>query len=310
MPIEHPGSQTISETQSKSNLPVEPIEPIRADRPCIACGYNLRGLRIDANCPECGSEVWRSLADNALRFADLSWLRKLRRGCRLLCAAYWLVILYGIAIFIAVMVVSVLPDYGPVIAGAALPISMAVVFAIALASFSGLVLATRSPPRIVYEQRSWTARHVAHGLTWISLFVLATSSFLAFWTPGSMSSLTVWVPILIANSLPLIALNVAYVSFMRHMFRVARHSTSDEASHAFEMAVLFAAVVALCYATLLAAIFTRRFAVLAGLLAFASLCTGIGALVTTWLATRRMYRIVDEIIRDRTYNPEPDSVDG
>ena len=27
---------------------------IDTDRPCLGCGYNLRGLRAGINCPECG----------------------------------------------------------------------------------------------------------------------------------------------------------------------------------------------------------------------------------------------------------------
>src|SRR5436190_48874 len=32
----------------------QPAPVIETDRPCLGCGYNLRGLRAGINCPECG----------------------------------------------------------------------------------------------------------------------------------------------------------------------------------------------------------------------------------------------------------------
>src|SRR5438067_12659663 len=40
-------------------MPAPPI--IEQDVPCAACAYNLRGLRIDQRCPECGVEIMHSL---------------------------------------------------------------------------------------------------------------------------------------------------------------------------------------------------------------------------------------------------------
>ena len=36
-------------------------EPISSDLHCLVCGYNLRGLTPDRNCPECGLHVQRTL---------------------------------------------------------------------------------------------------------------------------------------------------------------------------------------------------------------------------------------------------------
>ena len=30
---------------------------IDQDLPCLKCGYNLRGLRDDGECPDCGNDV-------------------------------------------------------------------------------------------------------------------------------------------------------------------------------------------------------------------------------------------------------------
>jgi hypothetical protein len=41
--------------------PPEEDEPFDEDFPCIRCGYNLRGLKPDGNCPECGARIGKSL---------------------------------------------------------------------------------------------------------------------------------------------------------------------------------------------------------------------------------------------------------
>lgn len=37
------------------------VPTVEPDCPCRGCGYNLRGLRFDGNCPECASPVSRTL---------------------------------------------------------------------------------------------------------------------------------------------------------------------------------------------------------------------------------------------------------
>jgi hypothetical protein len=51
-------------TGSTSEDPTEASEynePFDKDLPCIRCGYNLRGLKPDGNCPECGAPIRKSL---------------------------------------------------------------------------------------------------------------------------------------------------------------------------------------------------------------------------------------------------------
>lgn len=59
------------------------------DTPCRRCGYNLRGLREDGNCPECGTPVGRSVMGDLLRFADPGWLAQISSGLSMLL---WLIL--------------------------------------------------------------------------------------------------------------------------------------------------------------------------------------------------------------------------
>ena len=54
--------------------------PITRDLPCLGCGYNLRGLKENDRCPECGSPVGLSIFGDALRFSHPDWVDAVRRG--------------------------------------------------------------------------------------------------------------------------------------------------------------------------------------------------------------------------------------
>ncbi len=53
---------------------------LSADLLCNHCGYNLRGLPTEGRCPECGTEVARSLRGDLLSAADPAWLERVNRG--------------------------------------------------------------------------------------------------------------------------------------------------------------------------------------------------------------------------------------
>ena len=72
---------------------------IQEDTPCLACGYNLRGLSSDWRCPECGTAIGRSLHGNLLRFAQPQYVRKLARGVTLILWGILVSILVAIAGF-------------------------------------------------------------------------------------------------------------------------------------------------------------------------------------------------------------------
>lgn len=53
---------------------------IAQDVGCRGCGYNLRGLGIEATCPECSIPIRRSVYGDLLRFCDPAWVARLGRG--------------------------------------------------------------------------------------------------------------------------------------------------------------------------------------------------------------------------------------
>ena len=57
------------------------------DVPCRHCGYNLRGLALDGQCPECEMAIEKTLHAFLLRFCDPVWLGRLRSGLTLLIVA-------------------------------------------------------------------------------------------------------------------------------------------------------------------------------------------------------------------------------
>jgi hypothetical protein len=58
------------------------------DVACVACGYNLRGLRPDGRCPECGRAVADSLKSEHWSQADPKYVRRLLLGLAILALAF------------------------------------------------------------------------------------------------------------------------------------------------------------------------------------------------------------------------------
>ncbi|UCD75867.1 MAG: hypothetical protein JSV91_02900 [Phycisphaerales bacterium] len=70
------------------------------DVPCVGCGYNLRGLKPDGRCPECGLEIERSLHGDDLLYSSAAYLDSLCRGIRLI---FVVLILEIVFMFVAIV---------------------------------------------------------------------------------------------------------------------------------------------------------------------------------------------------------------
>ena len=94
---------------------------VTLDVPCVGCRYNLRSLSHDAVCPECATPVGKSVAFPWLQFADVAWLKRLRRGVtRILWLILGIAVAYVLFIAIAVLASATRSGsfqvYGPFIA--------------------------------------------------------------------------------------------------------------------------------------------------------------------------------------------------
>lgn len=54
------------------------------ERPCLHCGYNLRGTDVDGRCPECGHPGRESLASERIEDANPRWVMRIRQGLTVL----------------------------------------------------------------------------------------------------------------------------------------------------------------------------------------------------------------------------------
>lgn len=120
---------------------------IAVDLDCKKCGYNLRGLREDGRCPECGTPVGLSTRGDLLRFSDPDWVESVAKG---LAIILWM-ILIGILMGIVGGILGRLT--APVV-------THAITFLTQLMSFYGVWLMTTPDPGGIGEDKDITARKV------------------------------------------------------------------------------------------------------------------------------------------------------
>ena len=61
-------------------VPLDQSGKIQVELVCRRCLYNLRGLTLDGNCPECNTPVNFSIQKDHLQFSNPAWVNKLRSG--------------------------------------------------------------------------------------------------------------------------------------------------------------------------------------------------------------------------------------
>ena len=75
-----------------------PASVVEQDAPCRRCGYNLRGLALAGQCPECGTPVGVSVQGDWLRYSDPQFVQTLRRGVSFIL---WSILLTIVVFFVA-----------------------------------------------------------------------------------------------------------------------------------------------------------------------------------------------------------------
>lgn len=98
----HEAMSMESATPEAAPIPPDTIQPptvVEDDRMCVRCGYNLRTLSLDANCPECAAPVRNSFLSDKLVFSHPTWVRSLARGTGIGCVGVLLFVLLMLLIF-------------------------------------------------------------------------------------------------------------------------------------------------------------------------------------------------------------------
>lgn len=68
---------------------------------CRGCGYELRGLGIDRNCPECGKAIVESMHSDTLAYASIAWLWRMSQGCRCMVLGLSVVVVATVANYLS-----------------------------------------------------------------------------------------------------------------------------------------------------------------------------------------------------------------
>jgi hypothetical protein len=84
----------------------KPPSFVSTDVNCRRCGYNLRNLSSDANCPECATPVSQSLHGDWIRVSDSHWVSRLTAGA-------WFLFLAGLCLAPALLASAWLARYLP-----------------------------------------------------------------------------------------------------------------------------------------------------------------------------------------------------
>lgn len=152
---------------------------IEHDVRCQGCGYNLRGLRSDGRCPECGAAVVLSFLDNVLQFANPDWLRKVTRGAWVTTFAFGGGFLVTAVAFIAALVGRFV--------GLALPlVLLGCMCATVLMLMTGAWI-TAAPHPSDSQRESWSAprRLIRYGVAAIPCTAVAAAT--AYFVSGSQA---------------------------------------------------------------------------------------------------------------------------
>jgi hypothetical protein len=162
-----------------TRVPLDAEGRVAEDLACIQCGYNLRTLQREAKCPECGSEVARSIRGDWLQYSDPEWLSKIIRGLSVMLAMVALgmcltfVVPAGMALGEAVG-----GEAGSLISALA-PIAGGVAFvAVGIGMIVGLGLFTASEPNRASAASGVCTRILVMGCASVSIVAELASVFL------------------------------------------------------------------------------------------------------------------------------------
>jgi hypothetical protein len=186
---------------------------IAHDQPCFKCGYNLRGLAISGQCPECGHLAADSLKGTLLQFASPEYLAKIHSGLSLILNAILIMIVLGL---ISIVVSIGAAALGPSVAKAVQVIMSFVSLALSVMSFLGYLRVTEPDPMFTGEEKPDSARNVVRIAAIASIAIGAVQIILSFIaTPGVAGLVTVLI--MLVGIAGFVAWAVQFFAMMNYM---------------------------------------------------------------------------------------------
>ena len=213
----HGSAMTIADTPSPAaGVPGAPGTPgvpgvvdaggrVVAEVPCRRCSYVLRGLHVNARCPECGAPVGVAVHGPLLRYGDPQWVRNLSRGAGVYFWGIIVGILLGIVAGLFVLAVGkwVAPVLGMIGQGVAL---------------YGAWLLTEPDPSGIGEDQYGLARRVIR----LSLLCGVVQFFINFSTGYAQFSRELTVTLMVASGAASLLNVMGQFAMLRYLERLAQ----------------------------------------------------------------------------------------
>ncbi len=196
--MDNPPADTTIPDDGISDDVVSQSQTNNHDLPCLHCGYNLRGMTADKQCPECGEEVGRSLRGDQLHFSDLHWVRRLSLGVNLIA---WGANTSAATLLLSILLMSDLASRQFIDPQSLLPL-MHVLLLLAGSSFTIGVWLMTTPESGVLEASAWTPRNISR---WAVMF----AAVICFLSVSLYQALSVY-----SNVLVFIGINVSFVGII------------------------------------------------------------------------------------------------
>lgn len=190
---------------------------IRMDVSCRRCGYNLRGLRRDGRCPECGRPVGLSLLGDLLRYADPNWVESLARGSRLILNGLSASLIAAIAAAaVAVVAQATAGGTGSIRVQAALAVCRVAAILGLLAFYYGAWVMTSPDPTRVGEDLYATSRKLVR----ITLLVGVGNTAMQMILASLPLPRAVELVLVILHGFGLLALLVGFLAYLRYLMKL------------------------------------------------------------------------------------------